>query len=100
MLHLELELALTLKGLLFVANRFALRQTGSARAEQVVALYSVARFDFVPARVRAPRPQMPMPNPSAAPPHSPPYASISRGFLKIEWAAGRIFSVVLEYLYK
>ncbi|MDO8552619.1 MAG: hypothetical protein Q7S01_03780 [bacterium] len=26
-----------------------------------------------------------------APPHSLPYASISRGFLKIEWVAGRIF---------
>ena len=55
---------------------------------------------YTGASTRPPRLQMPMPNPSAAPPHSPPYASISRGFLKIEWAAGRIFSVVLEYLYK
>ena len=56
-----------------------------ARSARVVALYSVARFGSVP------RLQVPMPAPSAAPapPHSPPYASISRGFLKIEWAAGR-----------
>ena len=48
--------------------------TDCARSARVVALYSVARFGFVPA---------------PAPPHSPPSSSISRGFLKIEWAAGR-----------
>ena len=56
--------------------------TDCARSARVVAMYFASRFGSVQAREYA-RP---------APPHSPPYASISRGFLKIEWAAGRFLS--------
>ncbi len=51
----------------------------------MVALYAVVRFDFVLTLSDAPAGASSAP----APPHTPPFSSISRGFLKIEWAAGR-----------
>ena len=51
----------------------------------MVALYRIVRFDSVVTLSDAPAGASSAP----APPQNPPYASISRGFLKIEWAAGR-----------
>ena len=62
-----------------------------ARSAREVALYEVVRFDFVLTLSDAPAgaPSAPAPPPILSAKGGQAFSSISRGFLKIEWAAGR-----------
>ena len=70
-----------------------------ARSAREVALYEVVRFDFVLTLSDAPAgaPSAPAPPPILSAKGGQAFSSISRGFLKIEWAAGRVAYVHIPF---
>lgn len=86
-----------------VQSRTTAPESKKFRFCRLVALYSASQFDSALTLLDAPagalrRPRLGAVAPAAlrnrtalshpVPPHTPPFVSISRGFLKIEWAAG------------